>query len=202
MPRAGLTRRARRLAGNTLRAQQMLRVRLGVRRLPAGPATVCWDLDNTLVGSGALLRDGHRLEQAIVAAEPMPGMLAFVEAVRAELPGATHVVLSVRTRAMRADTLAWLARHAVGVPPAEVFFVPFAASKPRIWRELARRGPLLVVDDLSHGHDGEVRLYDDLVAQARAIATAYVGLDEIAAIGREPAEGADLARRAALSVGR
>jgi hypothetical protein len=202
MPRAGLTRRARRLVGNTLRAQQLLRVRLAVRRLPAAPAIVCWDLDNTLVGTGTLLSAGTRLEQAVAAAEPMPGMLAFVEAVRARLPGAAHVVLSVRTRAMRAETLTWLARHRVGFAPEVVFFVPFAASKPRIWRALARRGPLLVVDDLSHGHEGDVRPYDDLVAQARAIGAAYVGLDDIAAIGRDPGAGAALAERLALSAGR
>ncbi|MEJ7891200.1 MAG: hypothetical protein WKF94_00985 [Solirubrobacteraceae bacterium] len=46
----------------------------------------------------------------------MPEMLEFAAALDRELPKAVHFVLSVRTRAMRADTLAWLERNAPAFP--------------------------------------------------------------------------------------
>lgn len=167
-----------------------------LRRVRA-PVVICWDLDNTLVDTGSLLRAGRPLTEAVAIAEPMPGMLAFVTAVRAALPGAAHVVLSVRTRGMRSDTLAWLHRHDVAIAPAAVCLAPSAESKPVLWRQLAAGARLVVVDDLAHGHEtGALRSYDDLVAQAERIADVYLGRADVVAIGGDP----DRARTLAGSV--
>ena len=62
---------------------------------------VCWDLDNTLVASGALLRRGRTLEEAILEAYPVDNMLDFYAAMRMRLPEALHFILSARSASMR-----------------------------------------------------------------------------------------------------
>jgi hypothetical protein len=190
MPRPGVAL-ARRSARNALNAYTVRRSLGQVKRLrgaaPA-PVCVCWDLDNTIVDSGSLLRTGRWLEDAIVEADPVPGMLDFVAAVRDGLPEALHVVLSVRSAAMRPATLAWLGRHPVGVGAEAVVFVPRVTAKPRVWRRLGEGTRLVVVDDLSHGHHLQAPpvSYVELVAAAREIADVYVGLEQINAIAAEP----------------
>lgn len=158
-----------------------------LRRKRPDCVLVCWDLDNTLVDSGGLLRLGTRLEQAIVDGKPVPNMLAFYAAIGDGLPDADHVILSARTPAMRTDTLTWLANN--GLTPAHgvVWFVPKAADKPRVWRTLAKAAPLVIVDDLTYDHEAETpRVYQDLVETARRTAAVYIGADEIAKIARDP----------------
>lgn len=145
---------------------------------------VCWDLDNTLVDSGTLLRQGMSLADSVVAAEPVPSMLGFFAAVSEALPGAEHVILSARPSALRSATMDWLSRHCVQVTADRVWLVPNASAKPAVWRCLARRTSLVIVDDLSYGHEGDVRLlYDDLVEAASSLATVYVGLSDVVDIG-------------------
>jgi hypothetical protein len=148
---------------------------------------VCWDLDNTLVGSGVLLRAGSGLDDAIVEAEPVPNMLDLYRAIRERLPAAGHFVVTARTRSMRADTFAWLRRHGLELDPAAVCLIPYPEAKSKIWDELARGGRLLIVDDLSYDHESETpRVYSELVTAARRTATAYIGLEEISAIEADP----------------
>lgn len=156
-------------------------------RLHPADVRISWDLDNTLADSGSLLRLGKRLQDAVQEAEPVPNMLGFVEAMTAALPDAEHIVLTARLAAMRPDTLTWLRRHAVQPSHGAVVFVPYAEAKPRVWRQLARSSRLVIVDDLSRGHEGDRPIVDRrLVEAARATASVYVGLDEITQIADDP----------------
>ncbi|HEX8086009.1 MAG TPA: hypothetical protein VF529_17080 [Solirubrobacteraceae bacterium] len=206
MPHGRLTAR-RVAAAATRRVRHAPDRRAAVRRARAfasahpGGVRVCWDLDNTLVDSGVLLQRGMTLEEAGAAAGPVAGMLEFHRAVREQLPGAAHFVLSVRPRSMRPDTDAWLRRHAVEIGGDDVCLVRSPYDKPAVWRELARGGRLVVVDDLSHGHETAAATpYGRLAGQARRIADAYVDLDAIAGIAADPATARDAAARLAAAV--
>lgn len=158
---------------------------------------VCWDLDNTLVDSGTLLRHGMPLAEAVVAAAPMASMLEFYAAVSQSIPDAEHVVLSARARPLRSATIEWLMRHGIEVGGDRVWLVPDARAKPAVWQCLGRRARLVIVDDLSHGHEGDARgLYDDLVETASRLAVVYVGLADIQAVADADAAGS-LAERLA-----
>lgn len=156
---------------------------------------VCWDLDNTLVDSGVLIRDGRPVTRAWVEAAPVPGMLAFAFALRAQLAGAAHVVLSVRTRDVRAETLAWLEREQFELRADDLWLVPSPEDKPAIWRALAASARLVVVDDLTHGHESaEPLVYASLAAEARRTADVYVGAEEISRLRLDPHAAQQLAR--------
>jgi hypothetical protein len=160
---------------------------------------VCWDLDNTLANSGALLRTGTRLQDAIVAAEPVANMLAFYARIDELLPEATHFILSARRRSMRGDTLVWLGRHGLDTEEGAVCFVPRAEVKPRVWEKLARGSQLMIVDDLSYGHENaQPSIYGELVDFAKQTARVYVGFDEIARIAAD-AEAIDEVAAAAVA---
>jgi len=153
-------------------------VRRATRFCDSNPAAtrVCWDLDNTLIDTGSLLRAGHTLDEAAALASPVPNMLLFFEALQKSLPGAQHFALSARQGALRTDTLAWLSRHRVTLSPAQVYLVPEADAKPAIWHALARDASLVIVDDLTFDHESaELSHYTDLVEQATETAAAYVG---------------------------
>ena len=107
---AGAGRAARRRARTWWEVRAALRQARRHSSHPA-PIRVCWDLDNTLVNSGALLRAGHSLRDAIVRADAVPNMLEFFAAVHSTLPDADHFILTARVRAMRRDTETWLLRH-------------------------------------------------------------------------------------------
>ena len=148
---------------------------------------VCWDLDNTLVNSGMLIRLGKRLEDAVIDAEPVANMLKFYEGMQAELPGADHVILSARSAGMRTATLAWLGRHQLTLGGGAIWFVPDANAKVKVWLQLARDAQLVIIDDLSYNHESErANVYDDLVQHAKRIGAVYVGLEQIAAIEADP----------------
>lgn len=167
------------------------------------PVVVCWDLDNTLVDSGALIRGGEPAAWAWINAEPVAGMLEFAASLRSALPEAAHVVLSVRPRGLRRETLAWLERNSFAVPGRAVWFVSSADDKPRVWRTLARGGRLVVVDDLTGGHEGpSPRPYDRLVAEAKEVADVYVGADGIGNVQRSPARASALAAEVAAAIRR
>jgi hypothetical protein len=156
----------------------------------ANPATVrvCWDLDNTLAGSGILLRTGIPLQAAIVDAQPVPNMPAFYDALHARLPQAHHFILSARTPGMRRDTVAWLARHGLEADDAAICFVPDVDAKLAVWRQLARDARLVIVDDLSYDHEAvKPSVYEHLVDVAEQIAYIYVGFDRIADITQSEA---------------
>jgi hypothetical protein len=162
---------------------------------------VCWDLDNTLVNSGALLREGRRLDDAIVEAEPVSNMLDFFEAIRSDLPTAEHFILSARMRGMRHDTVAWLRRHGISPADAAVCFVPYVQAKPKVWEELARDARLVIIDDLSYDHESEqLGTYCDLINVALRLADVYIGLEDIAEIARNPTAVGVLASRTIGSV--
>ena len=151
---------------------------------------VCWDLDNTLVDSGSLLKSGKTLAEAIVEAQPVRNMPGFFRALQAALPGSEHFILSVRPPSMRAATRAWLRDH-LGASDWNVCLVPYPESKPKVWRSLGEGGRLVIVDDLSYGHEGErPSVYETLVDSARRLAAAYVGLNEIQRIEGDGREGA------------
>jgi hypothetical protein len=157
-------------------------VRAASRGQPVGQLRVCWDLDNTLVDSGVLIRMGHALQEAVIEAEPVPNMLDFYRAVRARVPEASHFILSARTAAMRSDTVAWLERHRIATDDT-VCFVPTAEAKTRVWRQLARNARLVIVDDLSFNHErNEPTRNYDLIDVAQRVAALYIGADEISTI--------------------
>jgi hypothetical protein len=168
------------------------------RRLRSRKAVIriCWDLDNTLVNSGELLRAGERLDDAIVEAEPVSNMLDLYKAMRAQLPNAEHFILSARMRGMRRDTMAWLSRHGLSPADAAVCFVPYVQAKPKVWEELARDGRLVIIDDLSYNHETEqVGIYHDLVEIAERLAFVYIGVNEITEVATNPtAVGAVVSR--------
>lgn len=185
MPRRYVKVRARR-ARATLGAWSAARQARSIARRRPAAVRVCWDLDNTLVGSGRLLRNGRQLHEAVVEAGPVPNMLSFFNAITRGLPTADHFILSARPTAMRADTLAWLDDHGLALSGGAICLVPDPMAKPTVWRQLARRGQLVIVDDLSYGHEyPEPESYGALVARATAIASAYVGLEDIARIERD-----------------
>src|SRR5215208_3279627 len=147
---------------------------------------ICWDLDNTLANSGALIRIGKRLQDAIVEAEPVPNMVEFYEVMRTGLPNAEHVILSARMRAMRRETLAWLQRYGLAPREGAICFVPYAEAKPKVWQQLARDTRLVIVDDLSYGHEGSSpSTYHDLVEFAKRTACVYIGLEQITRIAAD-----------------
>jgi len=173
------------------------------RRQHPANIRICWDLDNTLVGSGHLLREGLQLHQAVVEARPVPNMLAFFDAMRLRIPEAEHFILSARPSAMRADTLAWLEEHGLALSGGAICLVPSAEAKRRVWQQLARDGQLVIVDDLSYGHEGEEAfIYDELVAFARRTASVYIGLDDIARIEAEAEAVEPVAERAVEALAR
>lgn len=144
---------------------------------------ISWDLDNTLANSGALIRVGQRLQEAVVDAKPVPNMLEFYRTIQRRLPDAEHFVLSARPRVMRHDTLVWLRRHAVGPTDGAVCFVPYAEAKLKVWQQLARDARLVIVDDLSYNHEHDrPTIYRDLVELAQQTACVYVGFYPIGAI--------------------
>jgi hypothetical protein len=177
-------------------------VRQARRLRPGRPALrFCWDLDNTLVDSGKLLRAGGRLQDAIVDAEPVRNMLGFYQLTHEELPFAEHFILSARPRRMRKETLAWLRRHDVTPTPDAVWFVPFVRAKPRVWDQLARNATLVIIDDLSYDHESEdVRIYDDLVKAAEQTASIYIGFEEIMRIVEDSGAVDKFAQRIAALV--
>lgn len=157
------------------------------QRMRGDDVRICWDLDNTLVNSGRLLRAGGTLQDAIVEAEPVPNMLGFYAALSAQLPRAEHFILSARIRGMRKETLAWLKRHGLEAAEADVCFVPYVQAKARVWEQLARHGTLVIIDDLSYDHESDqVSVHDELVEIAERIAKIYIGLEEIAKIASDP----------------
>jgi hypothetical protein len=157
------------------------------RRSHQAKIRVCWDLDNTIVNSGALIRVGKRLQDAIVEAQPVPNMLSFYRAVQKELPNAEHVILSARTRSMRADTIAWLRHQGLAPKESAVCFVPCVQAKRKVWDQLARDGRLVIVDDLSYNHESDQpSVYEDLVEYAEQLAWVYVGLRHISEIAADP----------------
>ena len=147
------------------------------------PIRVCWDLDNTLVNSGVLLREGHSLRDAIVRADPVSNMLEFFDVVHSTLPDADHFILTARVRAMRRDTETWLLRHGLAETDAPLCLVPYVDAKKRVWELLARTSRLVIIDDLSFDHEREEPTRnDDLIEMARRVAVVYIGADEIATI--------------------
>jgi hypothetical protein len=157
---------------------------------------VCWDLDNTLVGSGRLLRDGRQLHEAVVEAGPVPNMLAFFDAMNRWLPDAEHFILSARPNAMRADTLAWLEEHGLLFGGGAICLVPSADAKRLVWKQLAADAQLVIVDDLSYGHEEERPLvYGELAAFARETASVYIGLEDIAQMEADPGAVHPVAQR-------
>lgn len=189
------------------RLSARLQVRAAVRQArrfgrehPAA-VRVCWDLDNTIVDSGVLLRAGRSLDEAIVEAYPVANMLAFYDALSSRLPGAAHFVLTARRRSMRAATIAWCERHGLDAREASLCLLPHPAAKPRVWRELAHDARLVIVDDLSFNHElDEPNLYDELIDAARRTARGYVGFDEIARIAANPAAAEQVAAATAAAV--
>lgn len=174
------------LARGRLETRSAVRQARQLCRSKAATVCVCWDLDNTLVDSGTLLRAGKQLKDAVIEAEAVPNMLDFYATVSVRLPNAVHFVLSARTRSMRADTLAWLRRHGVTLADGAICFLPYPSAKPKVWRQLARRAELVIVDDLSYNHESDQRqIYDDLVRSARGTASVYIGIDEIAEIAKD-----------------
>jgi hypothetical protein len=147
---------------------------------------ICWDLDNTLVNSGKLVRVGMPLHEAVIEAQPVPNMLEFYEALHEQIPRGEHVILSARPRSMRPDTLAWLDRHGVMHKDSAICFVPSAEAKPDVWRTFARAAPLVIVDDLSYNHESDqASVYHELVRVAERTASVYIGLDEISCIAAD-----------------
>jgi hypothetical protein len=137
------------------------------------------------VDSGSLIRDGKRLEQAVVEARPVANMLEFYDLVRRRLPDAEHFILSARRRSMRGDTIAWIRRHGLTSRAAAVCFVPYAEAKREVWRQLAQDSQLVIIDDLSYNHESnQPSVYHDLVAAAERTACVYVGLKQIDEISR------------------
>jgi phage tail protein X len=170
-------------------------------RTASGPIRACWDLDNTLVDSGRLLRAGVELDEAVRTATPLAGMLEFHRALRAALPSADHFMLSARPAAMRADTLDWLCKHGFDVAPGALGLVPIPDAKPAVWRRLARGARLLVVDDLMWNHESDVpQPYRRLVKRAGQIADCYVGADTIAEIARDPERAGPIASHVAAEL--
>ena len=111
----------------------------------------------------------------------MPNMLEFFAAIEARLPEARHVIVTARMGSMRSATSAWLARHGVAVPPAAVCFVPSAVAKEKIWETLAAGAPLLIVDDLTYGHESDEPVsHRELVETASRTARVYIGFEQIA----------------------
>lgn len=176
----------------------------GVRRYArncSAEVIVCWDLDNTLVDSGTLLRQGMSLADAIVVASPMSAMLEFYASVSESVKDAQHVVLSARGRALRLATRDWLGRHGLEIADDRIWLVPDARAKLAVWQSLARCARLVIVDDLSFGHEGDVRLpYADLVDAVSELAAVYVGLDDITAVVEDPLAGKRLAGEVAERV--
>jgi hypothetical protein len=162
---------------------------------------VCWDLDNTLVDSGTLLRAGRTLDEAIVEARPVPNMVDLYRTMKSELPESEHVILSARLNNMRAATLAWLELHEVLIDATAVCFVPYASAKPRIWARLARGAMLVIVDDLTYNHESEqVAVHDQLVNAAERLADLYVGIDDIRAIAADATAVGRLVERVRASI--
>jgi len=179
---AGAGRAARRRARTWWEVRAALRQ---VRRHSSHPAPIriCWDLDNTLVNSGVLLREGHSLRDAIVRADPVSNMLEFFAAVHSTLPDADHFILTARVRAMRRDTETWLLRHGLAQIDAPLCLVPDVDAKKRVWELLARTSRLVIIDDLSLNHEREEPTRnDDLIEIARRVAVVYIAADEIASI--------------------
>lgn len=159
------------------------------------PVIVCWDLDNTLVDSGPLIRTGRSVSQAWLEAGAVPGMLAFAAELRARLVGAAHVVLTVRTRKVRAATAAWLERERFELGADHLWLVGAPEDKAPVWRALRQNAPLVVVDDLTYAHEqAEPLVYEALMEEARQVATVYVGAIEIARVRAEPQQAELLAQ--------
>lgn len=179
----------------------MRQVQRVLRSYPAD-VRICWDLDNTLVNSGALLQQGMTLRDAVVEAHPVPNMLAFFEAIQTRLPEAEHVIVSARRRSMRVATDAWLRRYGLTTKSGTVCFVPGANAKVRVWNVLASGSHLVIVDDLSHNHEaGEPSSYEDLVVAAGLTARVYVGREQIDRIVRNRHEVETIASETVDSLG-
>jgi hypothetical protein len=179
-------RRLRREIASRRAVRAALRqARAASRRRPVGHLRFCWDLDNTLVNSGVLIRMGQPLQEAVIQAEPVPNMVDFYRVVVARFPEASHFILSARTAAMRSDTLAWLERYRIATEDT-VCFVPTAEAKTRVWQQLAQNADLVIIDDLSFNHErDEPTRNDDLIEMAQRVAVVYIGADEIATIAAD-----------------
>ncbi len=189
MPYGPVSRRAVSVLSTFRRQVEVLRAVRQVERFiraSKAPIRVCWDLDNTLVGSGRLIRAGRRLDEAISEAEPVPNMLEFYWAMAAILPNADHFVLSARRRSMYEPTLEWLRRFGLNPTPNSLCLVPYADAKPAMWERLAMGGRLVIVDDLSYDHESpEPSTYQHLVFAAQRTAEVYIGLDQISRIASD-----------------
>lgn len=193
----GLARRARN------RVEAWAAARAAQKAIGARPAAlrVCWDLDNTLVASGELLRRGRLLDDAIVEAEPVPNMLEFYAAMRRELPEASHLFLSARLGSMRKPTHAWLEARGLFENATPILLVPNAEAKRKIWERLAQDAPLVIVDDLSYNHElPEPSIYHELVEFAARTSHVYIGSGEISRIASDPEAIEAVAARTAVAL--
>lgn len=199
--RPSAVRRARRFALSNWEIASAVRQAQRFRRAHRTAVRVCWDLDNTIVDSGSLIRGGKSLEDAIADAAPMENMLDFYVSLRRELPDASHFILSARPHAMRRATLEWLTKNGVTCTDSSVCFVPHPSAKQRVWKRLARDAELVIVDDLSYGHEGpEASVHTDLVEFAERTASVYVGIEQIARIADHREDVEALVSRIASAV--
>jgi len=148
-----------------------------------------------------MLVAGRSLAEAVVEAAPVPNMLELFRTLSDALPEAAHFVLSARPPSMRRATMTWLWRHGVTTSRAVVFFVPTAEAKPRVWAQLGSDALLVIIDDLTHGHEsGAPVVYPELVESARRIARVYLGVDDIRCIKADSAGVAAVTQRTVASV--
>lgn len=191
-------RRGRRLINSVHCEWEYRRFCRWVARQSPGRA-LSLDLDNTLVDSGRLLRQGLPLRRAAYEGALITASADLVEELRSRDRELCVFILSARPLGMRAGTRAWLGEQLRASAALPLWLVPEAYDKIRFWREARRYfRNLIIVDDLCYGHEsGTPASYLEIVAAAEHYATRYIGREEIENLKRNPELGKEIARSCA-----
>jgi hypothetical protein len=145
-------------------------------KLHANPAAtlVVFDLDNTLADTAPSfarrdVSDARRLGELL----PKPDMVALLAEVTQRWP---VLVASARANRHYPLTLRWLRQHTVVQNAAAVVLVPSPQAKVDCIAAMQPYfGGVLLIDDLSHGHEhGEVKLYDGAMQSLDDLGVSYL----------------------------
>lgn len=140
------------------------------------------DLDNTLIDTGSLLAKGLSLDEAAKIAQDLPEVVDALSNVRATRPEINVVFLSARPYHLEEITSAWISSRGILRGKDRLFLVPRAKDKIPYWKEIRKKGTLVILDDLTKGQEtGKPVPYDDVVLEAKSVADLYCGYEDLCA---------------------
>ena len=153
------------------------------RRRAGGRRVTVIDIDNTLADAWpSYLVEWSSHRDRLRSLTVLPGMRAAAHDA-ALARGDLVVFLSHRNWWEWGLTRRWLQSNGFAVGTSNLVLVASPADKVDHLRSLAKGGPVVVWDDLSHAQEtGSPQHYDDVVDSVRGVVSEYHGYAEIEAV--------------------